>query len=97
MNSLAGVSLDLHTLARLYQEGDIVLFQVLDDLQQAYGSHQGFSNLDLSKFRRKPCVHKGEALISRRAAGEKMPLYGVPFAVKDNIDVAGLPTTAGWP
>ncbi len=36
-------------------------------------------------------------LAARRAAGEILPLYGLPFAVKDNIDVAGCPTTAACP
>jgi len=31
------------------------------------------------------------------ATGKALPLYGIPFAVKDNIDVEGFPTTAACP
>ncbi|MGW2938148.1 allophanate hydrolase [Streptomyces sp. NPDC001156] len=37
------------------------------------------------------------AVDKRIAAGERLPLAGTVFAVKGNIDVAGLPTTAGCP
>ena len=37
------------------------------------------------------------AVEARLAAGEALPLAGFTLAVKDNIDVVGLPTTAGCP
>ncbi len=35
--------------------------------------------------------------IARRDAGQALPLFGIPFAVKDNIDVGGVPTTVACP
>ncbi|TLG17735.1 allophanate hydrolase [Nocardia cyriacigeorgica] len=37
------------------------------------------------------------AIEKRLADGEQLPLAGLLVAVKDNVDVAGLPTTAGCP
>src|SRR5436189_3103235 len=38
-----------------------------------------------------------EAVAKANAVDRALPLGGVPFAVKDNFDVAGMPTTAGCP
>jgi allophanate hydrolase len=43
----------------------------------------------------KEALAEAGALTAKDAA--QLPLYGIPVAVKDNIDVAGLPTTAACP
>ena len=40
---------------------------------------------------------RAQAHPDRESALRAMPLFGVPFAVKDNIDIAGVPTTAACP
>ncbi len=40
-------------------------------------------------------LRQAEAVDRRAAAGERLPLAGVPLAVKDNINVAGRASTAG--
>jgi allophanate hydrolase len=44
----------------------------------------------------KDAIAEAEALAANKDASA-LPLYGIPVAVKDNIDVAGLPTTAACP
>src|SRR6202158_4232831 len=43
----------------------------------------------------KQALAEAEALSTKDAA--QLPLYGVPIGVKDNIDAAGMPTTAACP
>ncbi|MBB4858942.1 allophanate hydrolase [Novosphingobium chloroacetimidivorans] len=51
----------------------------------------------ISRAEREDVLAAARSVDARIAAGEVLPLAGVPFAVKDNIDVAGLETTAACP
>jgi len=51
----------------------------------------------ISRFSDEAILAAARVVDGRIAAGETPALAGVPFAVKDNIDVAGLPTTAACP
>ena len=49
----------------------------------------------IHRILKKSLLKRAAELESRGANG--LPLYGIPFAVKDNMDVAGCPTSAGCP
>ncbi|WP_394730748.1 allophanate hydrolase [Altererythrobacter sp. GH1-8] len=51
----------------------------------------------ISRFPDDKLLELARAIDARVKAGEDLPLAGVPIAVKDNIDVYGLPTTAACP
>lgn len=51
----------------------------------------------IGRFPREAVLAAARAVDARVAAGDALPLAGVPFAVKDNIDVAGIDTTAACP
>lgn len=62
---------------------------------EAYDAVQAHAWIE--RPRSEDILTRAKAVDARIAAGEVLPLAGVPFAVKDNIDVAGSSTTAACP
>ena len=89
-------SLDLTSLSRAYESGTLTPGTVVRDIHAAIPALSGNPVwIHLSPF--DAVAKQARELEIRRAAGASLPLYGIPFAVKDNIDVAGCPTTAACP
>ncbi|MBA4132010.1 MAG: allophanate hydrolase [Hyphomicrobium sp.] len=83
------VSLDIATLTQAYATGTLTPEAVLTCIYNRIaveGERPVWITL----------VPRATALAKLKSA-PKGPLWGIPFAVKDNIDVAGLPTTCACP
>jgi allophanate hydrolase len=90
--------LDLTTLRDCYRRGELTPRALIDDLFRAFDQVEDDA-LWITRLDARGLRAAAQRLQARAAAEglERMPLYGLPFAVKDNIDVAGWPTTAGCP
>ncbi len=73
-----------------YRSGDLTPVQAMKQL--ATTLHDSERALWIHLLDESALVAQADAL-----SDPSLPLYGIPFAVKDNIDVAGLPTTAACP
>jgi len=89
------LSFDFASLRRAYRERKAspvsVAKEVLSRLAVA-----GNDSVWISRVADDAVLAEAEAL-EQRSDAATLPLYGLPFAVKDNIDAAGLPTTCACP
>ena len=89
-------SLDLTALAAAYAQGRLTPGAVVRDIHAALPQLSG-NPIWIHLLPQEDVAKQARDLEARRSAGASLPLYGIPFAVKDNIDVAGCPTTAACP
>ncbi len=87
-------SLDLARLRGAYLSGALRPRDVIADIL-ARIERRGDDKVWIDRVPREALEARAAELESRSAT--ELPLYGIPFAIKDNIDLAGRPTTAACP
>ena len=86
--------MDITSLHKAYASGQLTPEAVVEEIYDRIDA-EGLHPVWITLVPREQAIRRARELQSSDRA--KLPLYGVPFAVKDNIDVAGLPTTAACP
>ena len=81
-------------LAAAYRDGGPPPVEVAERVHAAATAHAEATNAWIELVERDRLLGWARALAARP---RDLPLYGVPVAIKDNIDLAGVPTTAACP
>jgi len=85
---------DLTSLKNDYADGRVTPEQVVEEALRRMDEKR-YPNVWIAKTSPERLQALARALPPN--PGDKLPLYGVPFAIKDNIDLAEVTTTAGCP
>jgi allophanate hydrolase len=93
-DALQDLSLDLVTLRSGYADGSLTPSAVVSEVYRRIRA-RGDDHVWTHVVPESAALRDAAALEDRVRAA--LPLFGLPFSVKDNIHVAGLPTTAGCP
>ena len=85
-------------IARAVNAGEASAVAIAEDSLARIAAYDAVQpQIWISRTAPEAVIAAARAVDARVAAGETLPLAGVPFAAKDNIDVAGLETTAACP
>jgi allophanate hydrolase len=87
-------SLAISELAAAYRSGSTCPLELVELLLERIGAH-GSHHIWISVLPAERLRAQARELAGRDPS--TLPLYGIPFAIKDNIDLAGMPTTAACP
>jgi allophanate hydrolase len=88
------VKLTIDALRTLYNSAEAKPSDVIAEVYDRIGRET--QPVWISLIPREAALARARELENDPAA-IKLPLYGIPFAIKDNIDFASVPTTAGCP
>ncbi|HXC57923.1 MAG TPA: amidase family protein, partial [Steroidobacteraceae bacterium] len=86
--------LNISSLAAAYRSQTLTPRQTVDYVLEQI-AQAGTNPVWISRFDAAALHARAEQLSASDPAS--LPLYGIPFAVKDNLDLQGLPTTAACP
>lgn len=84
-------SLSISHIHRLYKEGVLTPEALISEIKKKIEEYQDY-NIWIYVLDDDEIAPYLSALESKEP--DDLPLYGIPFAIKDNIDLAGVPTTA---